>query len=107
MPLFQLNNLYQGVYKKKEQKTVIEQKNLFTISILPDKNFQLVFIIDNGELLHYAKVHGTFTGKEKRKKKEKKTCEMECCMGQLFSTKIVQIWVDHDTGIQPLTVFTN
>jgi len=38
-------------------------------------NFQLVFIIDNGELLHYAKVHGTFTGKEKRKRKKKQEKE--------------------------------
>jgi len=69
MPLFQLNNLYQGVGKQKTNK---KRNLLFTISILPDMNIQLVFIIDNGELLHYAKYTVHSLKKKKRKRKKKK-----------------------------------
>jgi len=72
-------------------------------------NFQLVFIIDNGELLHYAKVHGTFTEKKKKekKKKKKKKGKWNAAWDNYSAQKCVQIWVDHDAGIHPLTVFTN
>jgi len=45
--------------------------------------------------------------KKKKKEKEKKKVKWNAAWDNYSAQKCVQIWVDHDAGIHPLTVFTN